>query len=82
MISGALAMISDNNDREFVRLLFEKNEQLLYNVAHKILNNCTDAEDAVQDTFVSVIKNLEKIRQIDCNETRLYLVIIRYMKYE
>lgn len=49
-------MISDSNDRELVRLLYEKNEQLLYNVAYKILNNRTDAEDAVQDTFVSVIK--------------------------
>lgn len=30
----------------------------------------------MQDAFVNVINHLEKIREINCNETRFYLVII------
>ena len=76
MLSALLLMIDDETDRELVRSLYEANEQLMYNVAYNILHNRTDAEDAVQDSFVSVIRNLEKIRGIDCNETRFYLVIV------
>ena len=76
MLSALLSMINDETDKELVRSLYEANEQLMYNVAYNILHNCTDAEDAVQDSFVSVINHLEKIREIYCNETRFYLVII------
>lgn len=76
MLSALLSMINDETDKELVRSLYEANEQLMYNVAYNILHNRTDAEDAVQDSFVSVINHLEKIREIDCNETRFYLVIV------
>ena len=76
MLSALLSMINDETDKELVRSLYEVNEQLMYNVAYNILHNRTDAEDAVQDSFVSVINHLEKIREIDCNETRFYLVIV------
>lgn len=76
MLSGLLAMIDDSSDRDFVRELYDSYEQMLYKVAMNILHNRTDAEDAVQDTFVRIINNLEKIRDISCNETRYYLVII------
>ncbi len=76
MLSALLSIINDETDRELVRSLYEANEQVMYNVAYNILHNRTDAEDAVQDSFVSVIKHLEKIRVIDCNETRFYLVIV------
>lgn len=76
MISAFLSMIENECDKELVRSLYEKNELLLYNIAYKILKNRSDAEDTVQDAFVRVINHLEKIREIDCNETRFYLVII------
>ena len=76
MLSAVLSMIKDETDKELVRSLYENNEQLMYNIAYNILHNRSDAEDAVQDAFVSVINHLEKIREIICNETRFYLVII------
>ena len=62
MLSALLSMINDETDKELVRSLYEANEQLMYNVAYNILHNRTDAEDAVQDSFVSVINHLEKIQ--------------------
>lgn len=76
MLSAILSMINAETDKEVVRSLYEANEQLMYNIAYNILHNRSDAEDAVQDAFVSVINHLEKIREINCNETRFYLVII------
>lgn len=76
MLSAILSMINDETDRELVRSLYEVNEQLMYNIANKILHGRAEAEDAVQTAFVNVINNLEKIREINCNETRFYLVTV------
>ena len=76
MLSAILSMINDETDRELVRSLYEVNEQLMYNIANKILHDRAEAEDAVQTAFVNVINNLEKIREINCNETRFYLVTV------
>lgn len=65
-----------SDDAEFIRGLFEEFEQMLYRVAFNILHNSADAEDAVQDCFVRVMRNLRKIRAVPGNELKYYLVII------
>lgn len=45
-------------------------------MANKILENQYDAEDAVHQAFVSIIDNLNKIGNVDCPETKSYIVII------
>lgn len=64
------------SDHEFVSGLYKQYEQMLYRVAFNILRNSADAEDAVQECFVRVVKNLDKIYAVPCNELRFYLVII------
>lgn len=64
------------DDGEFIRSLFEDYEQMLYRVAFNILRNVADAEDAVQDCFVRVLRNLRKIRAVPGNELKYYLIII------
>ena len=49
---------------------------LMYRVAYSILGNEHDAEDAVQQAFFSIFKNLEKISEIECPKTRSFIVII------
>ncbi len=63
-------------ENEFVQGLYEQYEQMLYRIAFNILKNSADAEDAVQECFVRVIKNLDKIYAVPRNELRFYLVII------
>ena len=48
---------------------------MLY-VADRLLLCREDAEDAVHQAFLSVIENLHKIGEIDCPQTRSFLVII------
>lgn len=76
MFSLAFLMIRDESDREYVKDLYIKYEQAMFKIAYNILHNSTDAEDAVQNTFMKVIDNLEKIRAIDSNETKYYLSLV------
>ena len=48
----------------------------MYKVAYQILHNRHDAEDAVHDSVIAIIDNLEKIKKINCHETWSYIVTI------
>ena len=49
---------------------------LMVAVAMKLLGNRADAEDAVHQAFFSILKNMDKISQVDCLKTKSYVVII------
>lgn len=66
----------DISDRELIKNLFETYRQAMYKVALGILHNSHDAEDAVQNAFLSIINNLNKISLIPCNERVFYFVKI------
>lgn len=50
--------------------------RLMYKIAYDILRNGQLAEEAVQEAFERVIKNLHKINEKNCPQTRNFLVII------
>ena len=76
MFSAAFLLIRDESDRKFVEELFIKQEQMMYKIAFNILHSRIDAEDAVHNTIIKVIDNLEKIRAIESNETEFYLSVM------
>lgn len=49
---------------------------LMVAVAMKLVGNRVDAEDAVHQAFLSILKNMDKISDVDCLKTRSYVVII------
>ncbi|MCM1062426.1 MAG: sigma-70 family RNA polymerase sigma factor [Eubacterium sp.] len=65
--------MSENPDAKLVRELIEAHRQTMYSIALNILHNTHDAEDAVQNAFLWIINNLEKISSIPCNERIFYL---------
>lgn len=71
-----LQAIESAEDRDKFERIFVRYRNLMFYVAKKIVHNQQDAEDAVHQAFVSIIENLEKIRNVDCPETRSYIVII------
>ena len=71
-----LAMIDTPENRDKFEMLYEKYKGLMLYVANKLLSCREDAEDAVHQAFLSVIENLHKIGEIDCPQTRSFLVII------
>lgn len=74
MLAAALAMIRDDSDKELVRELFKTHEQMMYKIALNILHSRTDAEDAVQNTVLKIIDNMEKLRNINGSETKFYII--------
>ena len=71
-----LQMIESEEDKSKFEKLYNQYRHLMFSVANKILDNQFDAEDAVHQAFVSIIDNLDKIKEVDCPKTKAYVVII------
>ncbi len=66
----------DNPDADLLNELFEAYRDMMLKIAMGILHNKSDAEDVVQDAFLWIINNLEKISQIPCYERANYFATI------
>ncbi len=62
--------------KKFLEKLYRDNRQLMYKTAFSVLHNPEQAEDAVQEAFLRVIKNFSKFFSYSRNENVAYLVII------
>ena len=69
-----LQMIESEEGQSKFKAIYEKYKGLMFYVANDILHNEHDAEDAVHQAFLSVLKNLSKIFEIDCPKTRSFIV--------
>ena len=75
-----LSMIETPDDKAKFERIYNRYRNLMYHVAYKVLSNHYDAEDAVHQAFVAIIRHLEKISDIDCPQTRSYIVLITERK--
>lgn len=66
----------NNQDYEKMEELYELYEQKIYSVAYSILNNIQQAEDSVQETFITLYNNLEKLYSLDTQELKRYILRI------
>ena len=71
-----LQMIEDPADRERFCQLYEAHRNAMYWTAYRILGREADAEDAVQEAFFRLAKNMEKIGEPLCQKTRALAVVI------
>lgn len=71
-----LQMIDEPEERSKFVELYELYKGLMFYVANKLLHNEADAEDAVHQAFLSIIKNIKKISDVGCPQTRSLIVII------
>lgn len=59
------------SDSETLEQLYDLYEQKMYAVAFSILHNEWQAEDAVQDAFVRLFKNIRKVKNLEEMLSRL-----------
>ena len=71
-----LSMIDTIEERDLFERVFLKYRYFMLYVANKILQNHHDAEDAVHEAFIAVIKNLEKFSDVESPKTRSLIVLI------
>ena len=76
MLGLYLAMIDTPEEKSKFGDLYNKYRDMMYNYAYKILKDSFLAEDAVHNSFMSVIKRFEKIPSANCEETQAYLLVI------
>jgi RNA polymerase sigma-70 factor (ECF subfamily) len=63
------------DDRSAFRMLVEMHQRFVYAVAVRVLNNPLDAEDATQETFVRLWKNLNRYKVGIKLSTWLYRIV-------
>ena len=51
--------IEDDRQREYMTDLVEQYKSRMYNFAYKYLRNRQDAEDAVQEAFIKIFRNID-----------------------
>ncbi|WP_250277866.1 RNA polymerase sigma factor [[Clostridium] colinum] len=54
--------------------IIDKYEKMIYNLAYRIFNNVSDAEDITQETFIKIYKNLYKCEGKQSIKTWIYTI--------
>lgn len=75
-----LSMIETPEDRDKFEQIYLKYRYLMVHIAKKFVSNNYDAEDIVHQAFVSIIKNIDTVSEIDSPKTRSYIVLITERK--
>lgn len=76
MLAAALGYIESDEDKKRFTELYNTYKNLMYKVAFDILQNPQDAEEALQDAFFSIARNFSKISEINCPQTKGFVVIV------
>ena len=71
-----LSIIEDVEDQNKFEQVYLRYKNLMFYVAHRILNDSQEAEDAVHDAFVRIAEHIDQVGEPDCPKTRGFVVII------
>ena len=78
MIDTALALLETDEQRNELSELYMQNIKKFYSIAYSILHNREDAEDAIQEAFLTVAKNPDAFFAVEQGKRVSYMnVIIR-----
>lgn len=76
MLSFYLSMVETEEQRDLVTRLYNAYERKMYAIAFSILKNKQDSEDAVSESFIKLINNLDKISDIDSSKCKGFITIV------
>lgn len=78
MLFTILPTVEDNDDRRIAVKIYKRYSFRMKNYAYSILRNEHDAEDAVQETMIKIIKNIKRFVTLSEYETeKLVMVYLR-----
>lgn len=70
-----LMTVTDIEKRNALEQLYNTHSVRMYNSAYRILENRQDAEDALQDTFIKIYKNIDKFMSLSGDDLILLIII-------
>lgn len=76
MLSFYLSLLETEEQKSFVEQLYTRYEQYMYKSAFGILHNRHDAEDAVHNAFMRIVKNIDNVMHIERSKIKSFIVII------
>ena len=76
MLQLYLQLLNTCSEQEKFKQLYETYHRLMHWEALRVLQDRHLAEDAVQESFLRIIKNFDKIGEILCPQTKRFVVII------
>ncbi|RDY29122.1 RNA polymerase sigma factor [Romboutsia weinsteinii] len=71
-----LSLIEKEEDKIKFEDIFNSYKKMMYYVAHSILKDEYYSHDAVQNSFLKIIKHIDKIEDVKCNKTKGFIVTI------
>ena len=57
-----------SKDTEKMAAIYERHKSIMYAVAMKILKNPHDAEDAVHNAILPIMRNIDAIKDVDSRD--------------
>lgn len=76
MLAVLLTALESDEDRLRFIEIYERYHARMEQIAMRILVNQTDAEDAVQNAFMQVIRHFEKVSEIPCENLPFWIISI------
>ena len=76
MLPLYLSMIDTDEDRAKFAALYERYSRLMFYIARQILDDEQLSEDAVQEALLRIARNMHKVGEVSCPQTRNFSVII------
>ena len=71
-----IIFVLSNDDEELLISLFNSLNAKMYTVAYKVLENPEDVEEALQEAFMRMMNNIERIKNFPFPERAPYCVTI------
>lgn len=71
-----LSLIDTEEDKAKFEEIFNSYKKTMYYVANSILKDEHHSHDAVQNSFLKIIKHIDKIKDVKCNKTKGFIVTI------
>lgn len=76
MLAVYLVMMDSPEEKTKFTLIYEKYRNLMFYVANGILKDESLSEDAVQDAFLRIAKNIRKLGDVDDPATKRFVVVV------
>jgi RNA polymerase sigma-70 factor (ECF subfamily) len=76
MLPIFLSMIDNEEDKSLFEEFYKLYRQDMFKVANIILNNESDAEDAVSEAFFRIADNFSKVKDIHSKQSRKFALVI------
>lgn len=71
-----LSLLDTEEDKIKFEEIFDNYKKTMYYVANSILKDEHYSHDAVQNSFLKIIKHIDKIEEVKCNKTKGFIVTI------